>query len=70
MRSRAMASSGIWCGRLSARSSTSDAGGVNLPGGVSYAEFLLPGIFVQRVVAGNGRHQNRIERLTTRKRES
>jgi hypothetical protein len=30
----------------------------------------LPGIFVQRVVAGHGKHQNRIERLTVRKRES
>ncbi len=28
----------------------------------------LPGIFVQRVVVGGGRHQNRIERVTTRKK--
>jgi 3-oxoacid CoA-transferase subunit A len=28
----------------------------------------LPGIFVQRVVVGNGKHENRIERVTTRKR--
>jgi 3-oxoacid CoA-transferase subunit A len=29
----------------------------------------LPGIFVQRVVVGTGRYQNRIERVTTRKVE-
>jgi 3-oxoacid CoA-transferase subunit A len=28
----------------------------------------LPGIFVQRVVVGSGQHQNRIERVTTRKK--
>jgi 3-oxoacid CoA-transferase subunit A len=30
----------------------------------------LPGIFVQRVVVGRGQHQNRIERVTTRKKGS
>jgi 3-oxoacid CoA-transferase subunit A len=30
----------------------------------------LPGIFVQRVVVGRGQHENRIERVTTRKRGS
>jgi len=30
----------------------------------------LPGIFVQRVVVGRGEHQNRIERVTTRKKGS
>ena len=39
-------------------------------GGLPVDQIHLPGIFVQRVVAGNGKHQNRIERLTTRKRES
>jgi 3-oxoacid CoA-transferase subunit A len=29
----------------------------------------LPGIFVQRIVVGHGKHQNRIERVTTRKRD-
>jgi 3-oxoacid CoA-transferase subunit A len=39
-------------------------------GGLPVDQIHLPGIFVQRVVAGNGKHQNRIERVTTRKRES
>jgi 3-oxoacid CoA-transferase subunit A len=39
-------------------------------GGLPADQVHLPGIFVQRVVAGNGKHQNRIERLTTRKKES
>jgi 3-oxoacid CoA-transferase subunit A len=29
----------------------------------------LPGIFVQRIVVGHGQHQNRIERVTTRKKD-
>jgi 3-oxoacid CoA-transferase subunit A len=39
-------------------------------GGLPVDQVHLPGIFVQRVVVGNGKHENRIERLTTRKRES
>jgi 3-oxoacid CoA-transferase subunit A len=39
-------------------------------GGLPPDQVHLPGIFVHRVVNGNGRHQNRIERLTTRTRES
>lgn len=39
-------------------------------GGLPPDQVHLPGIFVQRVVVGHGKHQNRIERLTTRKRES
>src|SRR5690349_20006850 len=39
-------------------------------GGLPVDQVHLPGIFVQRVVVGNGKHQNRIERLTTRKKES
>jgi 3-oxoacid CoA-transferase subunit A len=39
-------------------------------GGLPADQVHLPGIFVQRVVVGNGKHENRIERLTTRKRES
>ncbi|HEX6245532.1 MAG TPA: CoA-transferase, partial [Polyangiales bacterium] len=39
-------------------------------GGLPVDQVHLPGIFVQRVVVGHGKHQNRIERLTTRKGES
>lgn len=39
-------------------------------GGLPPDQVHLPGIFVHRVVVGHGKHQNRIERLTTRKRES
>ena len=38
-------------------------------GEIAPDEVHLPGLFVQRVVVGNGQHQNRIERVTTRKRE-
>ena len=33
-------------------------------------EIHTPGVFVQRVLVGNGAHEKRIERLTTRPRES
>jgi 3-oxoacid CoA-transferase subunit A len=39
-------------------------------GGLPPDQVHVPGIFVQRVVAGHGKHQNRIERLTVRKREN
>jgi 3-oxoacid CoA-transferase subunit A len=39
-------------------------------GGLPPDQVHLPGIFVQRVVLGHGKHQNRVERLTTRKRGS
>lgn len=35
-------------------------------GSIEPDQVHLPGIFVQRVVVGNGQHQNRIERRTTR----
>ena len=37
-------------------------------GSIDPDEVHLPGIFVQRVVVGKGQHQNRIERVTTRKK--
>ncbi len=37
-------------------------------GSIDPDQVHLPGIFVQRVVVGNGTHQNRIERVTTRKK--
>jgi 3-oxoacid CoA-transferase subunit A len=37
-------------------------------GSIDPDQVHLPGIFVQRVVVGKGQHQNRIERVTTRKR--
>jgi 3-oxoacid CoA-transferase subunit A len=36
-------------------------------GGIEPDQVHLPGIFVQRVVVGHGKHENRIERRTTRK---
>jgi 3-oxoacid CoA-transferase subunit A len=37
-------------------------------GSIDPDQVHLPGIFVQRVVVGGGKHENRIERTTTRKR--
>jgi 3-oxoacid CoA-transferase subunit A len=37
-------------------------------GSIDPDQVHLPGIFVQRVVVGGGKHENRIERVTTRKK--
>jgi 3-oxoacid CoA-transferase subunit A len=39
-------------------------------GSIEPDQVHLPGIFVQRVVVGTGKYQNRIERVTTRKKGS
>ena len=40
------------------------------PGDLNPDHIHVPGVFVQRVVEGKGQHENRIERVTTRKKEA